>query len=86
MKTSDVSDFVTLPKYLKIGYLIENKGVKKRNKNAEGRSRTEQVFQDKKTGDWIAGVCYKNTNGKRTPIRRKVENKTRVKQSLAVKS
>ncbi len=47
------------------------------------KQRTGQVFQDKKTGDWIARVCYKNKNGKRTAVQRKAENKTQAKQVLA---
>lgn len=40
------------------------------------RARTGQVFQSKKTGKWIARVCYKNSNGKRTAIQRTAESKT----------
>jgi integrase len=46
------------------------------------KQRTGQVFQDKKTGDWIARVCYKNKNGKRTAVQRKAENKTQAKRVL----
>ena len=46
------------------------------------KQRTGQVFQDKKNGCWIARICYKNKNGKRTAIQRKTENKTQAKQVL----
>lgn len=46
------------------------------------RERTGQIFQNKKNSKWIARVCYKNTNGKRTAIQRETENKPEAKKAL----
>jgi len=46
------------------------------------KQRTGQIFENKKTGEWISRVCYKNNNGKRTAVQRKAENKTHAKQVL----
>lgn len=47
------------------------------------RERTGQIFQDKKgKGNWIARLCYSNSNGKRTAIQRKAENKTQAREIL----
>lgn len=46
------------------------------------RTRTGQIYQDKKTGNWIARVDYKNKNGKRTAVKRKADNKTQAREVL----
>jgi integrase len=46
------------------------------------RQRTEQIIEDAKTGTWIARVCYKNTNGKRTAVQRVAKNKSDAKKAL----
>jgi integrase len=46
------------------------------------RQRTGQIYQDKKTGSWIARVDYKNLNGKRTAVKRKANNKTHAREVL----
>ncbi len=46
------------------------------------RERTGQIFQNKKNNKWIARICYKNTNGKRTAIQRETENKPEAKKAL----
>ncbi len=46
------------------------------------RERTGQIFQNKKNNRWIARICYKNTNGKRTAIQRETENKPEAKKAL----
>ncbi len=46
------------------------------------KQRTGQIFQNKKSGEWIARVCYKNDNGKRTAVQRKADNKTHANQIL----
>jgi integrase len=46
------------------------------------RTRTGQIYQDKKTNNWIARVDYKNTNGKRTSVKRKADNKTQAREVL----
>jgi integrase len=46
------------------------------------RLRTGQIFQNKKTGKWIARVCYKNTNGKDTAIQRTAESKSDAQKIL----
>ena len=40
------------------------------------REKTGQIFENKKNGLWIARVCYKNTNGKKTAIQRAAETKS----------
>jgi hypothetical protein len=46
------------------------------------KQRTGQIFENKKTGIWIARVCYKNSNGKRTAVQRKAENKSDARNVL----
>jgi integrase len=46
------------------------------------KTRTGFVYKDKKTGNFYARVCYTQENGKRTSIKRKVENITHGKQVL----
>ncbi|HEX8196259.1 MAG TPA: tyrosine-type recombinase/integrase [Pyrinomonadaceae bacterium] len=46
------------------------------------KQRTGQIYQDKKTGNWIARVDYKNKNGKRTAVKRKADNKTHAREVL----
>jgi hypothetical protein len=46
------------------------------------RQRTGQIFEDTKTGKWIARVCYRNTNGKRTAVQRIAKNKSEAKKAL----
>lgn len=46
------------------------------------RTRTGQIYQDKKTNNWIARVDYKNPNGKRTAVKRKADNKTHAREVL----
>jgi integrase len=46
------------------------------------RERTGQIFENKKTNDWTARVCYKNSNGKRTAIQRKAKDKVDAKRIL----
>lgn len=46
------------------------------------KQKTGQIFENKKTGEWIARVCYQNINGKRTAIQRKAENKTEAREVL----
>ena len=46
------------------------------------KQRTGQIFQHKKTGEWIARVCYQNSNGKRTAVQRKANNKTHAREIL----
>lgn len=45
------------------------------------RERTGQVFQ-KKNGLWVARVCYKNTNGKRTAVQQTAESERDAKKAL----
>lgn len=45
------------------------------------RERTGQVFQ-KKNGSWVARVCYKNTNGKRTAVQQTAESEGEAKKEL----
>lgn len=44
------------------------------------RERTGQVFKNKKTGKWIARVCYKNLNQKRTAIQKTADSKIDAKK------
>jgi hypothetical protein len=46
------------------------------------RERTGQILENKETNKWIARVCYKNSNGKRTAIQRIAESKTDTKKAL----
>ena len=46
------------------------------------KNRTGYVYEDDKTGRWIARICYKNTNGKRTAVQRKTDNRTNAKKIL----
>jgi integrase len=46
------------------------------------RERTGQIFISKKTNEWTAGVCYKNSNGKRTAIQRKAKDKSDARKIL----
>src|SRR5215204_7518358 len=46
------------------------------------KTRTGFVYKDKKTGNFYARICYTQENGKRTSIKRKVENITHGKQVL----
>jgi len=46
------------------------------------RERTGQIFQNKKNEKWVARVCYKNSNGKRTAIQRNAENKSDARKIL----
>ncbi len=46
------------------------------------RERVGQLFENKKTGSWIARVAYKNTNGKKTAIQRTAESKSDAKKIL----
>jgi len=46
------------------------------------KQKTGQIFQDKKTGEWIARVGYQNSNGKRTAVQRKADNKTHAREVL----
>ena len=46
------------------------------------RDRTGQIFENKKTGEWTARVCYKNKNGKRIAVQRKATNKTEAREAL----
>jgi integrase len=46
------------------------------------KNRTGYIYEDKKTGNWIARIGYKNTNGKRTAVQRKADNKTDAKKLL----
>ena len=46
------------------------------------RTRTGQIYQDKKTDNWIARVDYKNTNGKRAAVKRRANNKTHAREVL----
>ncbi len=45
------------------------------------KERTGQIIENKKN-EWIARVCYKNSNGKRTAIQRKAKDKTDAKKIL----
>jgi hypothetical protein len=40
------------------------------------REKRGQIFENKNTGNWIARVCYKNSNGKKTAIQRTAESKS----------
>lgn len=56
-----------------------------RDEVEEGRkmkSRTGYVYQDAKTGNWYARVCYTQDSGKKTSIKRRVESKTHGNQVL----
>jgi hypothetical protein len=44
------------------------------------RERTGQIIENKKTNEWVARICYKNSNGKRTAIQRKAKNKVDAKR------
>lgn len=46
------------------------------------RERTGQIFKNEKNNTWIARVCYKNTNGKRTAVQRNAENRTSARKVL----
>jgi integrase len=46
------------------------------------RERTGQIIENKKNNEWIARVCYKNSNGKRTAIQRKAVSKADAKKLL----
>ncbi len=46
------------------------------------RERIGQIFENKKTGNWVARVAYKNTNGKKTAIQRTAKNKENAKKIL----
>jgi integrase len=46
------------------------------------RERIGQIFENKKTGNWVARVAYKNTNGKKTAIQRTAKNKEDAKKIL----
>ena len=46
------------------------------------RERTGQIFQKRKSNSWVARVCYKNSNGKRTAIQRIAESKSEAKSVL----
>jgi integrase len=46
------------------------------------KSRTGYVYQDKKTKSGYARICYTQTNGKRTSVKRRVENKTQGQKVL----
>jgi integrase len=46
------------------------------------RGKTGQIFENKKNGLWVARVCYKNTNGKRSAIQRNAESKTEARKIL----
>ncbi len=46
------------------------------------RERIGQIFENKKTGNWVARVAYKNTNGKKTAIQQTAKNKEDAKKIL----
>ncbi len=46
------------------------------------RERIGQIFENKKTGSWVARVAYKNTNGKKTAIQQTAKNKEDAKKLL----
>lgn len=46
------------------------------------RERTGQIFQNLNSGKWIARVCYKNSNGKRTAVQRSANSKTEARNHL----
>lgn len=46
------------------------------------KEKTGQIFENKKTKNWVARVCYRNTNGKKTAIQRTAENKEDAKKIL----
>ncbi|HEY0460887.1 MAG TPA: site-specific integrase [Pyrinomonadaceae bacterium] len=46
------------------------------------RERTGQIIENKKKGLWIARVCYKNKNGKRTAVQRTAETITDARKIL----
>ena len=46
------------------------------------KSKTGQVFENKKTLKWVARVCYENTNGKRTAIQKVADNKSDARRIL----
>jgi integrase len=54
---------------------------KRSQKWGKMRQKEGFVYQEK-NGNWYARVCYKNSNGKRTSIKRKADNKTHAKQLL----
>lgn len=46
------------------------------------REKEGQIFENKKTGNWVARVSYKNTNGKKTAIQRTGKTKAEAKKLL----
>lgn len=46
------------------------------------KERTGQIIENKKKGLWIARVCYKNSNGKRTSVQRTADNITDARKLL----
>lgn len=46
------------------------------------RQRTGQIFESAAKDGWIARVCYKNLNGKRTAVQRKAATKSEARQLL----
>lgn len=46
------------------------------------RERVGQLIENKKTGNWVARVAYKNTNGKKTAIQRTAKSKEDAKKIL----
>lgn len=46
------------------------------------RERMGQIFENKKTGNWVARAAYKNTNGKKTAIQQTAKNKEDAKKIL----
>lgn len=46
------------------------------------KERIGQLFENKKTGKWVARVAYKNTNGKKTAIQKTAETEEGAKKLL----
>jgi integrase len=46
------------------------------------RERTGEIFQNKKTGKWIARVGYTNSRGKRTAVQKTAETKSEARKLL----
>ncbi len=46
------------------------------------KEKVGQIFEHKKTGHWVARVCYRNTNGKKTAIQRTSKDKEDAKKLL----
>lgn len=46
------------------------------------RERTGQIFENIETGKWIARVCYKNRNGKRTAVQKSAKSEADAKKLL----